>query len=188
MTLQPEIQRCVLGVPGMPYSLLLSRSVDFDPFFMLFQAEYPDQRDITFWMALIQNVWDSADPGGMGRQFNEEPLDGVAHEVLIQDALGDYQVTTLGAHLMARAYGADMLEPPVREIWGIDVQPAAFVGNGIVEYDFGNPEPFENIPPEDLDADPHSGPRKSFLAQEQLWHFLTTGEVAHYCDGPCDPD
>lgn len=188
MTYQPEIRRAVLGVPGMPYSLLLSRSSDFTQFFLLFQAEYPDQRDISFWMALMQNLWDRTDPGGLARQFNQEPLDGVAHEVLLQDAIGDWQVTTLGAHNMARAYGAVLIEPAYREVWGLDTVSAPTTGNALVEFDTQQPDvPFENVPPTEGD-DPHSSPRNSAAGQAQLWHFLTTGEVIHTCDGVCDPE
>lgn len=188
VTYQPEVQRAVLGVPGMPYSLLLARSVDFSDFFVLFQAEYPDQRDITMWMALMQNLWDRSDPGGTGRQMNEEPLDGVAHQILIQDAIGDWQVTTLGAHIMARAYGAALLQPANREIWGLDSVESGWTGSAIVEVESGQPEvPYENLPPSG-GSDPHSVPRKAFALQEQLWTFLSTGVVEHTCDGPCDPE
>jgi len=188
VTYQPEVERAVLGVPGMPYSLLLSRSVDFADFFVLFQAEYPDQRDITMWMALMQNLWDRSDPGGLGRQMNEEPLDGVAHQILIQDAIGDWQVTTLGAHVMARAYGAGLLQPANRDVWGLDPVESGWTGSAIVEVESGQPpEPVENTPPTG-GSDPHSVPRKAFALQEQLWTFLSTGEVVHTCDGPCDPE
>ncbi len=188
LTYQPEIQRGVLGVPGGPYSLLLSRSSDFTQFFILFQAEYPDQRDITMWMALMQNLWDRSDPGGLLRQFNQEPLDGVAHQALLQDAIGDWQVTTLGAHNMARAYGAVLIEPAYQDVWGLETVSAPHAGSALVEFDTRQPEvPFENVPPTEGE-DPHSEPRNSLAGQEQLWHFLTTGEVIHTCDGVCDPE
>lgn len=187
LALQPEIERGVLGVPGMPYSLLLSRSYDFDPFFILFQAVYPDQRDISLWMVLMQMLWDSGEPSGYGRVMNQEPLDGVAHQVLLQDAIGDAQVTTLGAHVMARAYGAGNIAP-LEDLWGIPEVPSGSTGSALAEYEWGAPEvPYENVPP-DSEYDTHGQTRKSFLAQEQLWTFLTTGTVVSYCDGPCDPE
>lgn len=187
LALQPEIERGVLGVPGMPYSLLLSRSYDFEPFFILFQAVYPDQRDISLWMVLMQMLWDSGEPSGYARVMNQEPLDGVAHQVLIQDAIGDAQVTTLGAHVMARAYGAGNIAP-LEDRWGIPEIPSGTVGSALAEYEWGAPPvPYENVPP-DAEYDTHEETRRSFEAQEQLWTFLTTGEVVSYCDGACDPD
>ena len=188
ITYQPEIERAVLGVPGGPYSLMLARSSDFADFLLLFQAEYPDQRDISLWMALMQNLWDRADPGGLMRQFNEEPLDGVAHQVLLQDAIGDWQVTTLGAQNMARAYGASLVSPTYRDVWGLETRKAPFTGNALVEFDTQQPPvPVENVPPTEGE-DPHEDPRQSLAGQEQLWHFLSTGEVIHTCDGVCDPE
>lgn len=187
LAIQPEIERGVLGVPGMPYSLLLSRSKDFDPFFVLFQAVYPDQRDITLWMALMQMLWDSGEPSGYGRLMNQEPPDGVAHQVLIQDAIGDHQVTTLGAHVMARAYGAGNINP-LEDIWGVPELESGTVASALAEYAYGQPAvPYENRPPTDGE-DTHEDTRRNPKAQDQLWTFLTTGTVVNYCDGPCDPE
>ena len=189
LALSPVIERGVLGVGGMPYSLLLSRSADFTPFFGLFQGVYPDQEDISFWMALLQNVWDSAEAGGYGRQLVSESLPGVpAKQVLLQDAIGDAQVTTLGAHVMARAYGAALIGTPREEVWGLTVQPSGWAGSALVEYEHGAPEiPYANTPP-DAEYDTHEDTRRTFAAQEQLNTFLSTGTVVDYCDGVCDPE
>ena len=56
-----EWTRAVLGVPGMNYSELLPRSVDFDQFLPLLSASYPDARMHTFETAF------EADPLGSRR-------------------------------------------------------------------------------------------------------------------------
>lgn len=183
----PEITRATLGVPGAPYSLLLSRSSDFVPFFALFQSVYEDQRDLVLWMVLIQQLWDPGEAGGLLRQMNQEPLPGVpAKQILIQDAIGDAQVTTLGAHNMARAYGAVTIGTPVADIWGVEVVESATEGQSvIVEYDHGAPPvPTNNTAPDD-EHDTHGDTRKKWAAQEQMAHFFSTGEVVNYCDGAC---
>ncbi|MDP2315432.1 MAG: hypothetical protein Q8P41_21220 [Pseudomonadota bacterium] len=189
LAMSPVIERGVLGVPGMPYSLLLSRSSDFTPFFALFQAIYRDQEDISFWMALLQNLWDSAEPGGWGRQMIEDPIDGVpVKRVLLQDAIGDAQVSTIGAQNMARAYGASLIETPFAEIWGLGIEPSGFAGSALVEYEHGAPAvPTTNVPPDDA-YDTHEDTRRTPAAQEQLNTFLATGLVEQYCDGACDPE
>ncbi len=189
LAMSPVIERGVLGVPGMPYSLLLSRSVDFSPFFALFQGIYRDQEDISFWMALLQNLWDSAEPAGWGNQMINDPIDGVpVKQVLLQDALGDAQVSTIGAQNMARAYGAALIDAPVDDIYGLATEPSGFVGSALVEYAHGAPEvPFTNVPPSN-GVDTHEDTRRTFAAQEQLNTFLTTGVIVNYCDGPCDPE
>ncbi len=188
LAMSPVVERGVLGVPGMPYSLLLSRSADFTPFFALFQGIYREQEHISFWMALLQNLWDSAEPGGWGRQMIEDPIDGVpVKQVLVQDALGDAQVSTLGAHNMGRAYGASLVGEPLADIWGLQTQASGFVGSALVEYEHGAPEaPYTNVPP-NTETDTHEDTRRTFAAQEQLNTFLTTGTVVDYCDGICDP-
>ena len=40
-----DFTRSVLDVPGMNYSLLLTRSVDFDPFARCSYPAYPDELD-----------------------------------------------------------------------------------------------------------------------------------------------
>ena len=189
MALNPDIPRGVLGVPGTPYSLLLSRSADFTPFFGLVQAVYYDQRDISFFMAWMQNLWDSGDGAGYANFVNADPLDGVAHQVLIQDAIGDAQVTTLGAQNMARAYGAaQVTDAPYQDIYGVPVEASGYVGSAIAEYFFNTPDvPYTNVPP-DSAYDTHESTRRTLPAQDQMIHFLSTGEVVNYCDGVCDPD
>ena len=73
---------------------------------------------------------------------------------------------------------------PVRPVWGLDEATPGETGSGLVEWDYGLEEPFISVPP-DKDTDPHGRPRKAFEAQEQLNHFLRTGELLNYCDGPC---
>jgi len=183
------IDRGVLGVGGMPYHLLLHRSADFTPFFLLFQQVYPEERDIGFFMTLMQQLWDSGEAAGYGRQMTSEPLPGTQpHQVLLQDAISDAQVTTLGAHNMARAYGGWQVGEPFEEIYGVQTSEGGIIGSALAEYEHGaDPMPENNTPP-DPDQDTHEDTRRTFAAQEQLWHFLTTGEVLDYCDGICDPE
>ncbi len=182
----PEIERATLGVGGMPYSILLTRSSDFVPFFAMFQSVYDDERDLVLWMALIQQIWDPGEAGGLGRQMNAEPLPGVsAKQILLQDAIGDAQVTTLGAHNMARAYGATNPNVPLVELWGIASVDGPVTGSAITEYDHGAPVvPQDNTPPND-EFDTHEDTRRAFAGQEQMAHFFETGEIVNYCVGAC---
>lgn len=187
MALTQDVTLGTLGVPGMPYSLLLSRSADFSAYFMLFETVYDDQRDIAFWMALMQQLWDPGEGGGFGRQMNEEPLaDTPAKTILIQDARGDAQVTNLGAHNMARAYGAVQVGEPLRDIYGVSTEADGWTGSAITEFSFGAPEePATNTPPDD-ETDTHEDARRAWAAQEQMFHFFETGgEVVNYCQGQC---
>ncbi len=183
--LSPDIERAALGVGGTPYGLLLLRSVDFTAYFLMLQTMYPEPLHVALWMGYMQTLWDSAEASGYAASMTADPLpDTPTKEILMQVAIGDAQVSTLGAHNMARAYGAALIEPTVRDVWGLETVKSGHVGSALVEWDYGLAEPYENLPP-DGDPDPHGWPRKEPEAMDQLNTFLRTGTVIQTCDGPC---
>jgi len=183
-----DLTRGILGVPGAPYGLLLPRSYDFDPYFLILKNKWDDHRDIAINLALMSMIWEPTEGAGWLRAMNEAPGPGApAKQVLIQTAIGDAQVTTLGAQLMARAYGASTIAPETRPIWGVDEQAGGFTGSAIVEwfYPDGAVEPYTNLPP-DHEFDTHECPRREWAAKQQLRDFLVAGVVNQYCDGICE--
>ncbi|MCC6558281.1 MAG: hypothetical protein IT372_35510, partial [Polyangiaceae bacterium] len=191
MALTTDVTRGLLGEPGMPYNLLLNRSTDFTPFFLLLRGAYKNDLNIQLGLGLIQMLWDRTEPSGYAPYIHGDTLPNTpSHDVLLHVAIGDYQVTPLGAHIIARAVGAKNLSPVNRSVWGIDERSGPFYGSGMVEFDFGLPEsPKTNTPPEGPeDDDPHDKVRVLEAARAQTDTFLRTGEVRPYCDGPCDPE
>jgi hypothetical protein len=188
MALSTDVTRGVLGEPGAPYSILLNRSIDFTPFFFLLGGVYNTAYDLQITLGLAQMMWDRTEPGGYIRYINEDPLPGTPkHDVLLHVAKGDHQVTPLGAHIIARAVGAKVVQPELRPIWGLQPGMPPFTGSGIVEFDFGTPEaPKENLPPS-RGEDPHDLVRDLDVAQQQEAKFLKEGTIAHFCEGKCDP-
>jgi len=187
MALSTDVERGVLGVAGMPYSLLLPRSNDFELFLLALKGQYEDPLDLSLLIGVIQNAWDVAEPAGYAHFVNQQPLPGTpSHEVLIQVGVGDAQVTTLGAHIMARSYGAALVAPAHREVWGVPELDATFQGSALVEfyYDDGPEEPFENLPP-DKSLDTHECPRREPAAHEQIDAFFETGTIIQACNGVC---
>jgi len=184
MALSTDVERGVLGVAGMPYSLLLKRSVDFGPFVVFLKVAFPDPRDHLFLLAVTQMFWDRTEPNGYAPYVHDNPLPGSSpHDVLIRNALGDHQVSTTGGQLMARAIGAQHLDSSVREVFGLDVIDGATEGSAYVEYDFGlPPDPICNINMTACD-DPHDKIRKLPEAALQLDTFLRTGEILNPCPG-----
>lgn len=190
MALTTDVERGMLGVPGMPYSLLLNRSKDFDEFFVLLKNAFPDPIDLQLVLGLYQMLWDRTEPAGYAPYVRTDNLPGTpAHEVLLEVAIGDHQVSTLGAHILARTIGGvPNLAPSNRKIWGLDELMGPLTGSAMIEYDFGlAPEPTQNIPPSDGE-DPHGKVRKLASAQKSLDQFLRTGKIESFCDGPCDPE
>ncbi len=188
LALSPDIERGVLGVGGMPYALLLPRSADFDQFFQLLRNAYNDQRDIMLLIALFQNLWDPGEGAGWAWAMNKQPNATVGpKQVLMQVAIGDAQVSNLGAHIQARAFGASTVAPQFRPIFGLEEQAPGFTGSAFVEWHYTDvpEEPVDNVPP-NKDADPHECPRREAAAQQQLRDFLEDGVVNQYCDGVCE--
>ncbi len=197
MALSTDVTRGVLGVMGMPYNLLLNRSVDFGIFFTLFNVAYPDGRDQQLMLSVIQNFWDRTEPNGYAPYIRTDTLPNTpAHEVLMRAAVGDHQVSTLGGQLMARAVGAEHLVAGGRSAFGLTPNDSPS-GSVYTEYDFGlPPEPLCNIPMTACD-DPHGKIRRLDESKQQLDAFLRMGQAINPCPGGvcsfpdqsgCEPD
>ncbi len=76
VAVNPDLTRGVLGVPGMNYSTLLHRSVDFDPFFGLLAAGYPSALDRMLMLSVIQMLWDRGEGNGYANHMTADPLPG----------------------------------------------------------------------------------------------------------------
>jgi hypothetical protein len=180
----PYFDYAVLGVGGGPYHMLLTRSRDFDPFFMVFKTMYPDPKHISLWLGLIQTLWDSAEGSGYANVMTDGGMPGsTPTRVLQQVAIGDAQVTTIGAQILARGHGASLVGTPVRDVYGLETASGAHAGPALVEWDYGLEVPSTNTPPQG--EDPHESPRRERAAQDQIDHFFRTGEVVDFCEGPC---
>jgi hypothetical protein len=185
VALSPYIDRAVLGVCGAPFSLLLPRSTDFDTYFLLLKTMYPDYMEISLWLGLMQTLWDSSDPSGYMGAYNDPFSGNNTKHALLQVGIGDAQVSTLGAQFMARGIGAGLVADPTRSVWGLTELEEGHVGSGLVEWDYGHDEPIVGIP---ADGNAHGRVRQEFLGQEQLDHFLRTGQLSDTCNGPCQSE
>ena len=109
----PDFDHATLGVAGMTYSMLLDRSVDFLGYLGLAYApNYQTSIDRSVGLALIQQLWDRAEPGGYANHMTTNPLPNTpAHQVLIQVGLGDFQVSNLTSDAEARTIGAKLITP-----------------------------------------------------------------------------
>lgn len=191
LALSPDHTRAVLGVPGQNYSTLLERSVDFSPFFLIFDAMYGDRRDQLMLLALMQVLWDSIDPVSHYRHLSAEPHPGNApSHALLGLAKGDWQVALLTIEIAARSgLGVELMEnyDPERAPALIEPVPYPHTGTGVVNWNYGNPwPPAGNEPPDDEIGDPHGWPRKEPDYRRQAIHFLETGEIIDVCGrAPC---
>ena len=187
MALATDVTRGVLAVPGQSYNLLLERSVNFDAFADIIDSTYAQSFDRQMLLGLVQLLWDRAEPSGLSRHIVNDTLPGTpSHQVLLLDAIGDHQVSTLGAHVMARTIGVPLLAENPRDVWGLE-QVRGPVDSALVEYDFGlPPEPLGNEPMREGE-DPHGQLTDVPAAVQTATHYFLTGEAVNFCDGACDP-
>jgi hypothetical protein len=209
----PDFTRAALGVPGMNYSTLLRRSIDFDVYALVLNRAYPDELERPLILSMVQILWDRGEANGYAHHITSDPLPNTpGHEILIHEAFGDHQVTNWATEVMARTTGARLRAPaldpgrhPAGEnaFFGIRrIGRFPFSGSGFVVWDIGplrgcdplgqncqgtTPPPVENVPNR-AGIDPH-GPDASETAagQLQIASFLRLGgRVVEVCDGhPC---
>ncbi|MGH2868078.1 MAG: hypothetical protein ACRDNK_11005 [Solirubrobacteraceae bacterium] len=202
----PDFTRATLGVTGMNYAnVLVQRSVDFAPFGAILYPSYPDQTLHPLILDLMQQIWDRGDPDGYAQQMTNHPLpDTPAHQVLMQIAYGDHQVSDYAAATEARTVGASVYEPALdlstnrsrdrNLFYGLPAIGAfPFHGSAIEIWDSGpgrvQPPPLADVAPVEMatNIDPHGDVRSTPLARQQKSDFLMpNGAVTNVCGGsPC---
>ena len=208
---EPDITRTVLYVPGMNYSTLLTRSVDFADYSLILYPSYPNESERPLLLALIQMMWDRGEPNGYANHMTSDPLPGTpAHHVLIDMAYGDHQVSNVATEVEARTIGAPLRYPtldPGRTPGFVnffpdipplgDLSGSAADGNGMFVWDIGpkrddglggvlgtDPAPITNTAPDDsFGVDPHDTViNTSPLIRHQIAEFLKPdGKIIDPC-------
>ena len=192
VAVSPDIHRGILGVPAQNYSTLLNRSVDWEgeyavPFYEVYRD--PLERQIIF--GLMQMLWDRGEANGYSAHMTSDPLANTPrHEVMLQVAFSDHQVSNVAAEVEARTIGAPIMTPglPDGRHWEMNPyfsESATYPhkGSALVYWDSGNATPPNgNIPPSQ-GSDPHSHPRNEPAAGWQEAQFLKTGWMVDVCGG-----
>lgn len=202
----PDFEQAALGVPGMNYSTLLRRSVDFNQYAVAMYTSYPDELERPLLFSLIQLQWDRGESNGYAHHLTDDPLPGTpTHQVLLQSAFGDHQVSNWATAVMARTIGAGVRRPlldpgrsqEVDPWWGLatakkgddavlsvwDVGPLRTV-DGTVK---GTPPPPADEVPNSEGVDPH-GPDASEgpVGQAQIGAWLNGRGFVDPCgSAPC---
>jgi hypothetical protein len=207
-----DFTRSVLGVPGMNYSTLLNRSVDWEgpifnpedpdlPSYSSFTyTMFPDKREQQILGALLQMIWDRAEGNGYAQHMTTDPLRNTpAHQVLLHVALGDFQVTNHAAEVESRTIGASVMQTAlargrhwaIRPYFGLSsfrrTRSGAIIpwrGSALVYWDSGNLlPPNGNRPPLEDGGDPHEDPRRDPRAADQKVAFWLTGKIFDVMSG-----
>jgi hypothetical protein len=193
--LSTEVHRAVLGVPGMDYAVLLSRSVDFAPFQAVENTTYPDRAVQQVGVDLLQMLWDRADADGYAEQMTGGLLGTPQHQVLLEEAFGDHQVANIVTETEARTIGARIHEPALargrsletQPFWNLAPLPSGSGGPALFVWDTGVPAaPLTDTAPA-AGPDPHDTTPRTYPAfWNQMAHFFTTGVVTNPCGSdPC---
>jgi hypothetical protein len=210
-----DIRRGVLGVPGMNYSTLLNRSVDWEGLYAIpFYTAYPDKIDQQIAFNLMQMLWDRAEANGYAHHMTDDRYDDPANDsfphatgpkqILLHLAFGDHQVANLAAEVEARTIGARIIGTSLDadQHWSqdrffglevidpadLDPAGAGAPGSAIVYWHNGNnTPPDQNVPPKEDCGDPHEAPRRDPNAIEQKRRFFHEGRIFDTCGGlQCD--
>jgi hypothetical protein len=190
---EPDLERAVLGVGGSDFfNLMVPRGSTFAVFGKFVLRNYRDASLHPLVLDLLQQLWERADPDGYAQQMTAQPPPRTPpHEVLMQVAYGDFQVSMYAASYQARTIGASAYQPALESTRASDQQllfalPAIgsfpFAGSAVEVWDSGpgrtQPPPLEGLPPAPGaagDADPHEDPRYTPAAQQQISDFLAPG-------------
>jgi hypothetical protein len=166
-----DFRRSVLYVPGMNYSTLLTRSVDFEDYSLILYPSYPVESERPLLLSLIQSMWDRGEPNGYANHMTDDPLPGTPpHEVLIEMAYGDHQVANVQTEVEARTIGAPLRRPALDDnrlqpeytnpFAGLetlgDLSGPAAAGSGFFIWDIGpkRPDPTTADPNDILGTEP----------------------------------
>lgn len=207
-----DFTRANLGVPGMNYSTLLNRSVDWEgplvdpsspglPSYSSFlYTTFPDKKEQQVVMGLIQMLWDRAEGNGYAQHMTDDPYPNTpAKQVMLHVAYGDFQVANASAEVEARTIGARVMDTAlspgrhweVNPYFGLQPMPrdglgniAPWRGSALVYWDSGNlPPPNANVPPLHDGGDPHEDPRRDPRSGDQRARFFLTGEIIDVMNG-----
>jgi hypothetical protein len=185
----PVIEKAVLQVGAMNYSMLLERSLDWPTYALVLEGAYQNPLDVTLLLSLMQMQWDRTDPVAVADAMLTGGIPGVpAKQVLMQIAVADVEVSNLASEYQVRSMGIPVLTPSVVEPWGVEAA-AGPLENALVIFDFGLGDtiPVTNEPPPDNDV--HSEVRKREATIEMMRRFYRTGEIVQTCgDAGCDCD
>src|SRR5262245_27705487 len=114
MAIAQDITLGVLGVPGMNYSLLLTRSTDFALYAGILYPAYTNELQRPLVLALIQMLWDRSDPNGYAHHITSDPLPGPpAHKDRLHLAYGDHPVPNVPTVRHAQTLGAAIHQPAI---------------------------------------------------------------------------
>ncbi|OJT18140.1 hypothetical protein BO221_42390 [Archangium sp. Cb G35] len=190
LALSPHIERGVLSVGGVDFSLMMFRARPFSPFLSSISQVLPDALDQQKFAALTQTGFDRIDPITYAPHVLADTYAGgpASRRVLMQYGLGDPSVPNVATEMHARALGLVQQLPATKRVPGLLLREGEVDGSALVQFDFKLPDPLPgtvaDLPPENNAV--HEGVRRDAESREQVNRFLTPGgKVEAVCGGIC---
>jgi hypothetical protein len=187
--IDPVIERCVLQVCAINYSMMLERSLDWKTYEQILTGAYPDPLDVALNLGFMQSTWDRTEPTAVadiltGDGFPDTP----AKQVLMQIGVADTEVPNVASEYMARTMGIPVLTPSPYVPFGLDETTGPGATSALVIYDFGlgSTIPRDNTAPPENDV--HGSIRKRQATVDMIGEFLMNGTIVQTCTAPngCD--
>jgi hypothetical protein len=186
------IDRAILGVPGTPFALVMSRSRDFVGYDVIMLLNFYNNRHVRIFLSFAQMLWDSCEGAGLLAPPHLEEFP----RMLLQAGLGDPIVPTLAAEALTRALGGVVLpNNPRQQIFDIPVQPAASgdaLGPKVTLSELLFKKEYASLPVSDDYAKKATGNRVHWCVREdkvfisQVEEFINTGRIVDVCEnGRC---
>jgi hypothetical protein len=180
------IDRGILIVPGTPFALILTRSLDFAGYDKLILMNFYNNRHVRILLTLVQMAWDSAEASGHQGRPVWEPFP----PLLLQAGLGDPVVPTIAAEALARAMGACTLPNNPREIFGVRVDEpatnASWLGPKVTFSELLYEKEYESLPVDDELVTKGNGVhwcvRVDDAFNSQIEEFINTGRIIDPCE------
>ncbi len=207
--LTPDVERLVVDVPAINFSLLLDRAAPFRPFELISQVVSADRMTFSVGLGIAHETWVRGESAGYATHITDDPLPGVpfAKRILMHVALHDHQVSNLGSQLAGATMRLPVHEASfMQNLAGMQgssgPQASAYMVYDTAAFDLSNPAHLPYVPPLGNDqvpdqingmgtgkCDPHNRLRAIPAALDQIATFFQpTGLIDHFCtdDGVCN--
>jgi hypothetical protein len=179
MAYDPNITRGVLAVPGGVWSLLFERSNAWSLLQGALMGSYTDPKEYQLSIALFGMMFEPYDPITTAAHVIKDPLPGVpVKTILMWYSMGDCLVNNLTTEMVARTMGISLIDPAVKQVWGMTPTPGP-MPNGInVFNDHPTPLPPENNIPPPTDNGTHGGINRKAAALREVEAFVFGDQLA----------
>jgi hypothetical protein len=178
------IDRVVLGVPGTPLAMIMSRSVEFDLFYQLARINIYTGRHVRIFLSLMQMGLDSVEGSGVLALPVREPYP----RMLLQAGLGDVSVPSPAAEALARALNASVLSNNPVPVYGVPIVEMGSNGSYATLTELMYDKEFASLPVDNVPAENngvHLCVRTDSSMTMQMTEFINTGHVMNPCENDC---